>query len=76
MKDWEVKRFCFFGGAEYESSLGLSGLVHSTDTFSQMKKWIEKNKDNDEYKYVFEEWQVDDLKKGITVLTDYEDLPF
>ena len=68
MKNWKVKRFCFFGDPQYEASLGLKSLVHSTNTLAEMKKWIEKNKNNKEYEYEFEVWQVDDLKKCKTVL--------
>ena len=74
MKDWKIKRFCLFTGAEYEASLGLGGYEHSTDTLAQMKKWLLDNITNDDY--CFEEWQVDDLKKGETVLCELDDNEF
>ena len=74
MKNWEIKRFCFFTSPEYEESMGLGGLEHSTNTLAQMKKWLLKNISNDEI--VYEWWQIDDLKKGLTVMTHDDPNPF
>ena len=75
MKNWEIKRFCLFTSAEYEAGLGLDSLEHSTDTLPQMKKWLMENITDDALTFA-EWWQIDDLKKGKTVLGHYEDDEF